>query len=107
VVERQLAKWAKESGLAVKLPTTIAEAVLQSEIRAHLAAMKGSKLDFLAKHVEVDVISMTLATDMTKPPVRETQQPGSIALFRRFPGDPTSTDRMSNVGSRRAFALDC
>jgi hypothetical protein len=49
-VERQLAKWAEQTGLAVKPPSNIAEAVVQSEIRAHLAAMKGTKIGFLEKY---------------------------------------------------------
>jgi hypothetical protein len=40
-VERMVAKRAEKTGLAVKPPSNIAEAVVQSEIRAHLAAMKG------------------------------------------------------------------
>jgi hypothetical protein len=50
-VERQVAKWAEKTGLAVKPPTNIAEAVVQSEIRAHLSAMKEGKVSFLQQHV--------------------------------------------------------
>ena len=46
-VNRQLAVWATKTGLAIKPPSNIGEAVLQSEIRAHLAAMKGNKIAFL------------------------------------------------------------
>ena len=49
-VERMVAKWAEKTGLAVKPPSNFAEAMLQAEIRAHLAAMKGSKTGFLGKH---------------------------------------------------------
>jgi hypothetical protein len=49
-VERMVAKWAEKTGLAVKAPANIAEAVIQSEIRAHLGTVKGSKLDFLRTH---------------------------------------------------------
>jgi len=49
-VERQLAKWEKETGLAIKTPTNLAEIVMQSEIRAHLAAMKDKRLAFLERH---------------------------------------------------------
>jgi hypothetical protein len=59
-VERQLAEWAKDTGLAVKPPTNIAEAVMQAEIRAHLAAMKGSKLGFLAKHATDQVVASAI-----------------------------------------------
>ena len=48
LVDRQLAKWAEEAGVAIKPPSNFAEAMMQAEIRAHLAAMKGSKMDFLA-----------------------------------------------------------
>jgi hypothetical protein len=51
VVERQVAKWAERTGMATKPPTNIAEAVVQSEIRAHLAAIKDSKMSFLQRHV--------------------------------------------------------
>lgn len=50
-VERQVTKWAEKTGMAIKPPTNIAEAVVQSEIRAHVAAMKGSKVGFLQQHV--------------------------------------------------------
>jgi hypothetical protein len=46
-----LAKWAQETGVAIKPPSNIAEAVVQLEIRAHLAAMKGSRLSFVEKYV--------------------------------------------------------
>ena len=49
-VERMVAKWAEKTGLAIKPPSNIAEAMVQCEIRAHLAAMKGSKVGFLEKH---------------------------------------------------------
>ena len=39
-----MAKWAEKTGLAVQPPTNIAEAMVQCEIRAHLAAMRGSKI---------------------------------------------------------------
>ena len=50
-VGRMVAKWAEKTGLAVKPPTNIAEAVMHSEIHAHLAAMKDNRLGFLEKHV--------------------------------------------------------
>jgi hypothetical protein len=50
-VERQVAKWAEKMGMAVKPPTNIAEAVVQSEIRAHLSAMKEGKVSFLQRYV--------------------------------------------------------
>jgi hypothetical protein len=50
-VDRQLLKWEKQSGLAVRPPTNIAEAVVLSEIRAHLAAMKSNRFSFVEKHV--------------------------------------------------------
>jgi hypothetical protein len=50
-VERQVAKWEEQTGMTVKPPTNVAEAVVYSEIRAHLAAMKGSKLGFVEQHV--------------------------------------------------------
>jgi hypothetical protein len=49
-VERQMAKWAKETGIAPQPPATIAESVQLSEIRAYLSAMNGSRVDFVAKH---------------------------------------------------------
>ena len=60
--DRQLAKWAEKTGLAVtiKAPANIAEAVIQSEIRAHLAAMKGSKLDFLTTHATDPVVASAI-----------------------------------------------
>lgn len=50
VVSRLKAKWAEETGLPVRPPSSIGEAMMQAEIRSHLAAMKGSKMDFLSKH---------------------------------------------------------
>jgi hypothetical protein len=50
-VERQVAKWEEQTGMTVKPPTNVAEAVVYSEIRAHLAAIKGSKLGFVERHV--------------------------------------------------------
>jgi hypothetical protein len=60
--DRQLAKWAEKTGLAVtvKVPANISEAVVQSEIRAHLAAMKGSKLDFLKTHATDPVVASAI-----------------------------------------------
>jgi hypothetical protein len=56
-VDRQLDKWAEKTGLAVKAPTNIAEAVIQSEIRAHVAAMKEGRLGFLEKHATDPVVA--------------------------------------------------
>jgi hypothetical protein len=50
LVERQIAKWAEETGLAIKPPANFADVMLQAEIRAHLAAMKGNKVGFLGNH---------------------------------------------------------
>jgi hypothetical protein len=49
-VARQIEKWAEKTGLTVKAPTNIADVVIHSEIRAHIANMKSGKVDFLAKH---------------------------------------------------------
>ena len=49
-VERQISKWDEQSGLAVKPPSTIAESVQQSEIRAHISAMKDNRVSFVEKH---------------------------------------------------------
>ena len=48
VVDRLKKKWTEETGLMVNPPSSIGEAMMQAEIRSHLAAMKGSKVDFLA-----------------------------------------------------------
>jgi hypothetical protein len=56
-VEKQLEAWAEKTGLAIKTPTNIAEAVIQSEIRAHVGNMKESKLGFLEKHVTDPVVA--------------------------------------------------
>jgi len=48
-VARQVEKWTEKTGMAIKAPANIAEAVIQSE-SAHLAATKGSKVGFLEKH---------------------------------------------------------
>jgi hypothetical protein len=52
-VQRQLDKWAKETGLEIKEPSNVGEAVMQAEVRAHLAAMKENhnRTSFLEKHV--------------------------------------------------------
>ena len=50
VVSRLKAKWSEETGLPTNPPSNIGDAMMQAEIRSHLAAMKGSKMDFLAKH---------------------------------------------------------
>jgi hypothetical protein len=59
-VERMVAKWAEQTGLAVKAPANIAEAVIQSEIRAHLVAVKGSKIDFLRTHATDPVVASAI-----------------------------------------------
>ena len=59
-VARQVEKWAEKAGLATKPPANIAEAVVQSEIRAHLAAMKGGKLGFLEKHATDPVVASAI-----------------------------------------------
>ena len=46
-VKRMVGKWAEKTGVAFKPPSNIAEAIVLSEIRADLAAMKGSKIGFL------------------------------------------------------------
>jgi hypothetical protein len=56
-VEKQVNAWAEKTGLAIKTPTNIAEAVIQSEIRAHVGNMKESKLGFLEKHVTDPVVA--------------------------------------------------
>ena len=50
-VERQLANWKEKTGMTIKPPANIAEAVVQSEIRAHLTAMSDSKLGFIDQHL--------------------------------------------------------
>ncbi len=50
-VERQVAKWEEKTGMVIKPPANIAEAVVYSEIRAHLAAMKENKVDFVERHL--------------------------------------------------------
>ena len=50
-VERQVAKWEEKTGMAIKSPANIAEAMVHAEIRAHLAAMKGSKLNLVERHM--------------------------------------------------------
>ena len=42
------------------MPANIVEAVIQSEIRAHLAAMKGGKLGFLEKHATDPVVAAAI-----------------------------------------------
>jgi hypothetical protein len=49
-VARQVEKWAEKTGLGVKPPSNTAEAMVQCEIRGHLATMKGRKIGFLEKH---------------------------------------------------------
>jgi hypothetical protein len=55
-VEKQLEAWAEKTGLAIKTPTNIGDAVIQSEIRAHLATMKNGRIDFLQKHATDPVV---------------------------------------------------
>jgi hypothetical protein len=59
-VDRQLDKWREKTGLAVRPPTNIADAVVQSEIRAHIANLKAGKLDFLAKHSTDPVVASAI-----------------------------------------------
>jgi hypothetical protein len=40
--------WAEKTGLAIQPPTNIAEAMVQCEIRAHLAAMKAARSERIA-----------------------------------------------------------
>ena len=49
-VERKAAEWDKELFKAIKAPETLSESVVQTEIRAHLAAMTDNRLAFLDKH---------------------------------------------------------
>jgi hypothetical protein len=49
-VERKVAEWDKELFKAIKAPETLSESVVQTEIRAHLAAMTDNRLAFLDKH---------------------------------------------------------
>ena len=46
----------------IKTPTNITEAVIQAEIRAHLAAMKESKLGFLEKHATDPLVGSAILT---------------------------------------------
>jgi alcohol dehydrogenase class IV len=48
-VERKVAEWDKELFKAIKAPETLSESVVQTEIRAHLAAMTDNRLAFLDK----------------------------------------------------------
>jgi hypothetical protein len=59
-VARQAEKWAEKTGMDVKAPTNIADAVIQSEIRAHIANMKIGKLDFLAKHATEPAVASAI-----------------------------------------------
>ena len=59
-VARQVEKWTEKTGLVLKMPANIVEAVIQSEIRAHLAAMKGGKLGFLEKHATDPVVAAAI-----------------------------------------------
>ena len=61
-VDRQVEKWCEKTGLAVKPPTNIADAVVGAEIRAHVANMKSGKLDFLAKHGTDPVVASAILT---------------------------------------------
>lgn len=51
-VERQLAEWAKETGLTIKEAANIGEAVMYAEVRAHFAAIKENhdRITFFEKH---------------------------------------------------------
>jgi hypothetical protein len=49
-VAHQITKWDEEIGLTSKTPPTIGESVQLTEIRSYISAMKGNRVDFLAKH---------------------------------------------------------
>ena len=49
-VEHQITKWNEEIGLTPKTPATIGESVQLTEIRSYISAMKGNRVDFVAKH---------------------------------------------------------
>ena len=49
-VEHQITKWDEEIGLTPKTPATIGESVQLTEIRSYISAMKGNRVDFVAKH---------------------------------------------------------
>lgn len=50
-VDRQVAKWNEQLGLTPKTPETVGDAMMQAEIRSHLAAMKPvERLAFVDAH---------------------------------------------------------
>jgi len=59
-VARQIAKWAEKTGLAIKPPSNVAEAMIQCEVRAHLATMKGSKLGFLEQYATNPLVASAI-----------------------------------------------
>jgi hypothetical protein len=50
-VETQVAKWDKQLGLTPEQPATIGDAIIQAEIRSHLASLKaGDRMAFIDAH---------------------------------------------------------
>ncbi len=77
--------------MAIKPPANIAEAVVHSEIRAHLAAMNGSKINFLERHMsDPRVVSAVLGSPpflsgLTHAEVAVAQKK-KMAEFLAYPG---------------------
>jgi hypothetical protein len=51
-VQQQQTRWEKELGLVPEQPTTLAESVQLSEIRAHVAGIKDNRVGFITKHAD-------------------------------------------------------
>jgi hypothetical protein len=50
-VEDQVAKWNKQLGLTPKAPESVGDAMIQAEIRSHLASLKaGERMAFIDSH---------------------------------------------------------
>ena len=60
-VEHQISKWDKQLGLTLEQPATIGDAMIQAEIRSHLASLKaGDRMAFIDTHA-TEVAAAVLA----------------------------------------------
>lgn len=61
-VERQLSNWDKQLGLTPEQPATIGDAMIQAEVRSHLAALRGGdRMAFIDAHATEVAAAMLAA----------------------------------------------
>jgi hypothetical protein len=79
-IERQVAKWDRELGLAPEPSTTISDAMIAAETRAYLAALKpAERMAFIDNHV-----AEAGAAVLTAPPFLSGLTPAELAVVKRL-----------------------